>query len=82
MANTGITVKKLRDMLNELIDEGMGDAGVLLTDDDEINGFHQCWDGAFGWTKSDATSAYRDGELSQTTVESGKDCYDNYIYIS
>ena len=36
----GITVKKLLDMCNEQVKKGNGNKHILISDDDEGNGFH------------------------------------------
>ena len=38
-----MTVKELHEQLGELIKEGHGTKTILLSDDDEGNGFHHCF---------------------------------------
>lgn len=38
-----ITVKQLYAELGKLIKQGNGNRKIMLTDDDECNGIHQCW---------------------------------------
>lgn len=41
--NKPVSVKDLRDKLNELIKRGKGDYPIFLTNDEEGNGYHGCW---------------------------------------
>lgn len=41
--NFPITVEQLRDMCDQAIKEGLGNRYVLLSDDEEGNGFHECY---------------------------------------
>ena len=38
-----ITVKELLKACQEQVDKGNGDKGILLSRDDEGNGYHSCW---------------------------------------
>lgn len=40
---TGMTVNRLYELCKQLVAEGKGDLGVLISDDDEGNGFHHCF---------------------------------------
>ena len=42
-SNRPMTVKQLLKFCQEEIDAGHGDCSILLSDDDEGNGFHYCW---------------------------------------
>lgn len=39
-ANKGLTVKELADFASTLVKNGLGDKHVLITTDDEGNGYH------------------------------------------
>lgn len=41
--NKPVSVKDLRDKLDELIEKGKGDYPIFLTNDEEANGYHACW---------------------------------------
>lgn len=38
-----VSVKELAALLNKAIAEGKGDCAVLVSDDEECNGFHELW---------------------------------------
>lgn len=38
-----VSVKDLRDKLDELVEKGKGDYPIFLTNDEEGNGYHGCW---------------------------------------
>lgn len=38
-----VTVKELADSLNSLVERGFGDKKIVLSDDNEGNGFHGCF---------------------------------------
>ena len=40
MNNLGITVKQLKELCEQQIKKGNGDKHILISDDDEGNGFH------------------------------------------
>lgn len=40
---TGMTVNRLYELCRVLLAEGKGDLGILISDDDEGNGFHHCF---------------------------------------
>lgn len=42
-SNRPMTVKQLLRFCQEEIDAGHGDCSILLSNDDEGNGFHYCW---------------------------------------
>lgn len=41
--NKPVSVKDLRDKLDELVEKGKGDYPIFLTNDEECNGYHGCW---------------------------------------
>lgn len=41
--NKPVSVKALRDELDELVKKGKGDYPIFLTNDEEANGYHGCW---------------------------------------
>lgn len=41
--NRPMTVKQLLKFCQDEIKAGHGDCSILLSDDDEDNGFHYCW---------------------------------------
>lgn len=43
LGNRPMTVKQLLKFCQEEIKAGHGDYSILLSDDDEGNGFHYCW---------------------------------------
>ena len=45
-----ITVRELLSKCGELIKAGFGDKKILLTNDDEWNGYHELFDGFFTTT--------------------------------
>lgn len=47
MANTAITVKELAKYCKEVIEKGGGDRKILISADDEGNGYHELF---FGFT--------------------------------
>lgn len=51
MANLGITVNTLEEFCKEQIKKGNGNKHVLISDDDEGNGFHTLF---YGFTDSNA----------------------------
>ena len=40
MANKNITIKELRDRLDKYVKAGLGDLQIVISDDNEGNGFH------------------------------------------
>ena len=42
-SNRPMTVKQLLRFCQEEIKAGHGDCSILLSDDDEGNGYHYCW---------------------------------------
>ena len=38
-----ITIKELQEACEEQIKKGNGDKVIMLSDDDEGNGYHYCW---------------------------------------
>lgn len=42
-SNRPMTVKQLLKFCQEEIEAGHGDCSILLSDDDEGNGYHYCW---------------------------------------
>ena len=53
--NDGLTVKDLFELCKEQIDKGNGDKRILLSDDDEGNGFHTLF---YGFDDSDSIIEY------------------------
>lgn len=41
--NKPLTIKQLYKLCKEEIDKGHGDYTIILSDDDEGNGYHYCW---------------------------------------
>lgn len=48
-----ITVKQLYAALGKLIKQGNGGRKIMLTQDDECNGIHECWFYPSVWTEDD-----------------------------
>lgn len=42
-SNKPMTVKQLLRFCQDEIDAGHGDCSIMLSDDDEGNGYHYCW---------------------------------------
>lgn len=40
MANKNMTIKELRDHLSKFVKAGLGDLQIVISDDNEGNGFH------------------------------------------
>lgn len=40
MANLGLTVSRLLELCKEQVDKGNGDKHIIISDDDEGNGYH------------------------------------------
>ena len=55
-----LTVKELYKRCKEEIDKGHGDHVIMLSDDDEGNGYHYCWY-AFTPAEELATDSFGDG---------------------
>lgn len=68
MANKNITVKELRDLLNKSVKAGLGDLQIVISDDNEGNGFHGLF---YGITI-----------LTKTTSEEDKAYYRDLIHDS
>lgn len=49
--NKPLTVTEIKNRLEELEKNGMGDCPVFLTDDEEGNGYHGCWCNATTWNE-------------------------------
>lgn len=43
METKPLTVKELLKLCQEEIKKGHGDCSIMLSDDDEGNGYHYCW---------------------------------------
>lgn len=43
--SVGITVKQLFELCKQEINRGNGDKVILISEDDELNGFHTLWEG-------------------------------------
>lgn len=72
---TAITVKRMYAELGELIKQGQGGRKIMLTQDDECNGIHQCWF---------APSIWREEELHYIDIPfdvTPKDVAENYVVI-
>ena len=48
-----ITVSQLKNELQKLEKAGKGDYAIFLSDDEEQNGFHGLWDGAYAADEMD-----------------------------
>ena len=71
-----ITVRELLSKCGELIKAGFGDKKILLTNDDEWNGYHELFDGFFT-TTGDATGLWPVPMAKQGTFsEFANDLYD------
>lgn len=62
MGNKPLTVKDLLKLCQEEIKKGHGDCSIMLSDDDEGNGYHYCW---YSFTEIDEyTKEYVDEEIN------------------
>lgn len=62
MGNKPLTVKDLLKLCQEEIKKGHGDCSIMLSDDDEGNGYHYCW---YSFTEIDEyTEEYVDEEIN------------------
>jgi hypothetical protein len=59
--NKPLTIKELDKLCKEEIDKGRGDYTIMLSDDDEGNGYHYCW---YSFTTpAELNSGFEDFEL-------------------
>lgn len=65
-----VTVKELAELLNKAVREDKGDYIVLVSDDEECNGFHELWE----------KKTYTQGE-DICYVEKGQQVYRNTLQI-
>lgn len=70
-----ITVKQLYAELGNLIKQGNGNRKIMLTEDDECNGIHQCWFYPSIW------SAEEVGYINLPHGITPKDVADNYVVL-
>ena len=68
MANKNITVKELRDRLDKYVRAGLGDRQIVISDDNEGNGFH----GLF----------YETTIINETASKEDQEYYKNLIHDS
>lgn len=62
MGNRPMTIKQLKRFCDEEIKKGNGDCSILLSDDDEGNGYHYCW---YAFTPIDEyTEEYVDEDIN------------------
>lgn len=62
MGNRPLTVKDLLLLCQEEIKKGHGDCSIMLSDDDEGNGYHYCW---YAFTEIDEyTEEYVDEDIA------------------
>ena len=50
---SAITVKQMHKALGDLIKKGHGNRKIMLTQDDECNGIHECWFAPSIWNADD-----------------------------
>lgn len=55
--NLGLTVREVYDSCKWLMAHGMGDRHILISNDDEENGYHTLWNGFF--TAEEGLSDYK-----------------------
>lgn len=70
-----ITVKQLYAALGKLIKQGNGNRKIMLTQDDECNGIHECWFCPSIWSAE---------EVEYLLLPYGvtpKDVADNYVVL-
>lgn len=61
-SNRPMTIKQLLNFCKEEIQKGNGDCSILLSDDDEGNGYHYCW---YAFTPIDEyTEEYVDEDIN------------------
>lgn len=70
-----ITVKQLYAELGKLIKQGNGNRKIMLTQDDECNGIHECWFYPSIW------SAEEVGYINLPFGVSAKDVAENYVVL-
>jgi len=60
--NKPLTVKELLKLCQDEVKKGHGDCSIMLSDDDEGNGYHYCW---YNFTEIDEyTEEYVDEEIN------------------
>ncbi|MBR2492937.1 MAG: hypothetical protein IKB64_05730 [Paludibacteraceae bacterium] len=61
-SNRPMTIKQLLNFCKQEIQNGNGDCSILLSDDDEGNGYHYCW---YAFTPVDEyTEEYVDPDIN------------------
>lgn len=72
MANKNITIKELRDRLSKFVKAGLGDLQIVISDDNEGNGFHGLF---YGITFLQKTASKEDKEYYKSLIHDS--CTDN-----
>lgn len=72
MANKNMTIKELRDHLDKFVKAGLGDLQIVISDDNEGNGFHGLF---YGLTFLQKTASEEDKAYYKDLIHDS--CTDN-----
>ena len=79
IALKNITVKELRDRLDQAVKAGLGDLQIVISDDNEGNGFHGLF---YGLTFPQKTASKEDKEYWKSLVhDSCTDNLDDIVFL-
>lgn len=74
-----ITVKQMYAALRDTVNAGLGDKKILLSNDDEGNGYHECF---FAVTTDVKSFGFQDGHAPELPFNvSPEDAEKNYVII-
>lgn len=78
MSSQTITVDMLQRMCKEMSKIGLGDKKILISNDDEGNGYHELF---FAFTETDEVLTGRNAEYMLPFGVSHEDAINNYIIL-
>lgn len=79
MAHKNITIKELRDRLDQAVKAGLGELQIVISDDNEGNGFHGLF---YGLTFPQKTVSKKDKEYRKSLIhDSCTDDLDDIAFL-